>query len=64
MTETMGDRLGELRRMAAREGLADQVHTPGSITAGIGAYADLLGLDPELVYDLSYSLSRIRELSK
>ena len=63
MTDSPGDRVEELRAEAKRRGIDDShIHIPDAAGAII-AYADLLGLDDALAFDLSLTLKQIREAS-
>ncbi len=62
MTDTLGLRLDELIEAAAKAGVGDDIDAP-ELRIAVGAYADVLGLDVLLVFDLSLTLDEIRLLS-
>ena len=57
------ERLNELRRMAEREGVADEVGEILDVETTIRAYADVLNLDIALVTSTELTLSDIKSLS-
>ena len=63
MTDSLGDRVEELRAEAARLNLVDDLHLYDH-QAAVMAYADLLGLDQPAALDLSLTLPQIRRVSE
>lgn len=59
----LADRLEELRRLAKRRGVADQVGDLPSAELAITAYADVLGLDTAAAHNLEMSLKDIERFS-
>ncbi len=61
MTDTPAGRIDELRDEARRLRIDDSDIETLETRDTIGAYADLLNLNPFLVYDLELSLAEIRQ---
>lgn len=59
----LADRLEELRRLAERRGVADQVGDLPSAELAVSAYAEALGLDTAMVHNLDMSLKDIERFS-
>lgn len=59
----LADRLEELRRLAERRGVADQIGDLFSAELAITAYADALGLDTAAAHNLEMSLKDIQRFS-
>ena len=63
MTDTLTDRVQELRAEAKRLGVDDSDVDMPDPTGAVIVYADLLGLDDAIVFDLSLTLDQIRVAS-
>lgn len=61
---TLADRLVELRRLAEKRGVADQIGDLPDPELAIQAYAVALGFDPALAFDLESTLQEIERFSK
>ncbi len=60
---SLDERVKELRRLAKREGVADQVGNMPDVEMATRAYADVLGLNIALVASTDLTLAEIRTLS-
>ena len=60
---TLGERVEELRGLAIRRGVADQVGDQPDPGLAIQAYAVALGFDPALAFDLELSLQELEQFS-
>lgn len=60
---TLGERVEELRKLAKRRGVADQVGDLPDPRLAITAYADVLGFNIPLAFDLELTLKEIEAFS-
>lgn len=63
VTVTLGERVDQLRRLAKRRGVADQVGDLPDNTLAVQAYAVVLGLNVPLAFDLTLTLREIKAFS-
>lgn len=61
---TLGERVEELRKLAKRRGVADQVGDMPDPRMAVQAYADLLGFNIPLSLDLTLTLKEIERFSR
>lgn len=64
MRTTIGERVKELRQLAEKRGVADEVGDIYDPNIAIQAYAEALNLDAALVFDLDSTLAEIVQFSK
>lgn len=60
---TLGERVQELRKLAKRRGVADQVGDLPDPRLAVEAYAELLGFNIPLAFDLELTLKEIEAFS-
>lgn len=60
---TLGVRVKELRKLAKRRGVADQVGDQPDAHLAVGAYAVALGFNPSIAADLELTLKQVEQLS-
>lgn len=60
---TLGTRVKELRKLAKKRGVADQVGDLFDPRMAVRAYAAVLGLNIPLAFDLSLTLKQVEQIS-
>lgn len=60
---TLGQRVEELRALAKKRGVADEVGDLPDPNLAVQAYADVLGLSIPLAFDLDLTLAQIERFS-